>query len=105
MKEAPPIVTGKDDDRTAFFVFRGWKSNPDMQARWNPWIEMRKAKELRNQVMLRFSLRSASQMVGDELTERCWVARDVLARGLRERGWTDRMIRTYFGQEEKRNAR
>jgi len=90
-----PVVTGRVDSTTIGQVFKGWSSSPNLQEKFNPLIELTKARQLRDEVIHKFMVRPA-HLAGTPADMRKYQAQLTLIKGLIDRQWTKGMIESYL---------
>jgi hypothetical protein len=97
MNEASPVVTGRADDESAAVVFANWRTDPKLQERFNPFLELEEAARLRDEILHRFVLKPG-HLVGHQSDERRVDAQIALIRALvQQRRWGRKSIDAYFG--------
>lgn len=103
MNEAAPVVTGRSDAETAGIVFAGWRTNPELQERFNPFVELQAAREVRDRVLRRFLLKPGhlAQLPREEKARHRAMAAigDILRLLATERRWGRVLIAAYLGRE------
>lgn len=78
-------------------MFKGWKADAKDQAELNPWVEIDKARDKRDELIRKYGVRLLD-FVGAPKTERIKTAQHDLMRFLFNRGWGRSRAVAYFGR-------